>query len=46
MFDTIEEVRQYLKEEGMDIETLTDEELEEELEVFKVEDGQYLVVNA
>lgn len=45
VFDTIGEVRQYLEEEGMDVDALTDEELEEELEVFKVEDGQYLVVN-
>lgn len=45
VFDTIEEVRQYLEEEGMDVGTLTDEEIEKELEVFKVENGQYLVVN-
>lgn len=45
VFDTIKEVRQYLEDEGMDVEELTDEELEQQLEVFKVEDGQYLVVN-
>lgn len=45
-FDTIKEVREYLSEEGMDVDSLSDEELEEELEVFKLDSGKYLVVEA
>ena len=45
-FDTIKEVREYLSEEGMDVESLSDEELEDELEVFKLDNGKYLVVEA
>ena len=37
-------VREYLSEEGMDVESLSDEELEDELEVFKLDNGKYLVV--
>lgn len=45
-FDTIKEVREYLEDEGMDTSGLADDELEEELEVFKLEDGTYFVVEA
>lgn len=46
VFDGIDEVREYLEEEGMDVSDISDEELEEELEVFKLDDGHYFVVEA
>ncbi len=46
VFDSLAEVREYLDEEGMDVSDLSDEELEDELEVFKLEDGHYFVVEA
>ncbi len=46
VFDSIEEVREYLDEEGMDVSGMSDEELEDELEVFKLDDGHYFVVEA
>lgn len=46
VFDSIEEVREYLDEEGMDVSGMSDEELEDELEVFKLDDGYYFVVEA
>ncbi|MGI6095561.1 MAG: glyoxalase [Lachnospiraceae bacterium] len=42
--DSIEEVRAYFDENGMDLEGMTDEELEEASEVFKLPNGQYLIV--
>ncbi len=44
--DSIREVREFLEEEGMDTSGLSDKELEEELEVFKLPDGTYFVVEA
>lgn len=46
VFDSIEEVREYLDEEGMDVSGMSDEELEDELEVFKLDEGHYFVVEA
>lgn len=46
VFDGLDEVRKYLAEEGMDVEDMSDEELEEQLEVFKLGDGHYFVVEA
>lgn len=46
VFDNLDEVREYLEEEGMDVSELSDEELEEELEVFKLDNGMYFVVEA
>ena len=46
VFFNIEEVRKYWEEEGIDIDTLTDEDLKEEMEVFAIPDGRYLVVEA
>ncbi len=46
VFDSIQEVREYLDEEGMDVSGMSDEELEDELEVFKLDDGHYFVVEA
>lgn len=46
VFDSIDEVREYLEDEGMDVEGMTDEEIEESLEVFRISDGKYFVVEA
>lgn len=46
VFDGLDEVREYLTEEGMDAQDMSDEELEEQLEVFKLDDGHYFVVEA
>lgn len=43
VFDSIDGVRQYF-EDNMDISDISDEELMEELEVFKLPKGRYLVV--
>lgn len=43
VFENIEQVRQYF-EENMDVSDITDEELLEELEVFKLPSGRYLIV--
>lgn len=45
-FDTIREVREFLEEEGMDTSGLSNAQLEEELEVFKLPDGTFFVVEA
>lgn len=42
--DNLEEVREFLDEEGMDVEGMSDEELEEACEVFALPDGRYLIV--
>lgn len=44
VFDTLEEVREYMSEEGMDVDSMTEDELEEALEVFKLPNGKYFVV--
>ena len=44
--DSIDEVRQYLDENGMDVEGLSDGELEEASEVFALPNGPYLIVEA
>ena len=43
VFDSLDDVRQYF-EENMDITDISDEELMDELEVFKLPGGRYLVV--
>lgn len=40
----IEEVKLFLEEEGMDIDGMTMEEIEESSEVFALPSGQYLIV--
>lgn len=40
----IKELRDALAEEGMDVSSMSDEELEEQLEVFKLPSGEYFVV--
>ena len=42
--DSIEEVREYLEEAGVDVEGMSDEELEDASEVFALPDGKYLIV--
>ncbi len=42
--DSLDEVREYFEENGVDISDIPDEELEEESEVFALPNGQYLIV--
>ena len=42
--DTLEEVKEYLEESGMDVSGMSDEEIEDAAEVFALEDGSYLIV--
>ena len=42
--DSLGEVREYLSEDGMDVDDLTDEELADAAEVFSLPDGSYLIV--
>lgn len=42
--DSIQEVKAYLDEAGMDVSGMTAEELEETSEVFALSDGRYLIV--
>lgn len=42
--DSLDEVREYFEETGADVDGLTAEELEDELEVFPLPDGRYLIV--
>lgn len=46
VFDSLEEVRDYMEEMGMDVDGMSLEEVEESLEVFKISDGKYFVVEA
>ena len=42
--ENIDEVKEFLEEEGMDIQGMSDEELEEAAEEFPIPDGRYLIV--
>ena len=42
--DSIDEVREYFEEEGVDVDGLGPDELEEASEVFRLPDGKYLIV--
>nr|WP_294525136.1 glyoxalase [uncultured Blautia sp.] len=42
--DSIKDVKAYLSGMGADVDGLSDEELEEECEVFPLPDGKYLIV--
>lgn len=42
--NNIEEAKRFLEEEGMDVEGMTMEEIEESAEVFVLPSGQYLIV--
>ncbi len=41
---SLREVREYFEENGTDVEGMSDDELEEALEVFPIPDGTYLIV--
>ncbi len=41
---SLEEVRAYLDESGMDVSSMSDEELEDQAEVFRLPDDSYLIV--
>ena len=42
--DSIDEVRDFLEEEGVDVEGMSAKELEEASEVFAIPGGRYLIV--
>lgn len=42
--DSLDEVREYLEENGIDVEGMSRDELEEASEVFSMPNGQYLIV--
>ena len=42
--NNIEEVKDFLEEEGMDVDGMSMEEIEEAAEVFALPSGQYLIV--
>ena len=42
--DSLDEVREYFEEEGVDMDGLDHDELEEVSEVFPLPDGKYLIV--
>ena len=42
--DSLDEVREYFEEEGVDVDGMAPEELEETSEVFPLPDGKYLIV--
>lgn len=42
--DSMDEVREYFEEEGVDVDGMTPEDLEEASEVFAIPDGTYLIV--
>ena len=42
--DSIREVREYFEEEGVDVDGMTQEDLEEASEGFALPDGKYLIV--
>ena len=42
--DSLQEVREYMEESGMDVDGMSNEELEEASEVFALPNGQYLIV--
>lgn len=42
--NNIEEVKEFLEEEGMDVDGMSMEEIEESAEVFALPSGQYLIV--
>ena len=42
--DSLKEVREYFEEEGVDVDGMAPEELEEASEVFALPDGTYLIV--
>lgn len=46
VFETVDEIKEYWDECGMSISGMTDEEILDSLEVFKLPDGKFLVVES
>jgi|MTBAKSStandDraft_1061840.scaffolds.fasta_scaffold172405_1 hypothetical protein len=46
IFNTVDEIRDYWEENGIDISGMTDDDIAESLEVFLLPDGRYLVIEA
>ncbi len=44
--DSLDEVIEYFDEMGVDTDGLSEDEIEQQAEVFKLPDGRYLVVNS
>ncbi|HIW21224.1 MAG TPA: glyoxalase [Candidatus Dorea intestinavium] len=44
LVDSLEEVKEYFEEEGVDVGEMSLDEFEEAEEVFKIPNGQYLIV--
>ena len=44
VLDSLSDVREYFDENGMDIEGMSDDDLEDAAEVFSLPNGKYLVV--
>lgn len=42
--DSLSEVKDYFEESGMDVDSMSDAEIEDASEVFKLADGRYLIV--
>ena len=42
--DTLEEVKEYFEENGMDVDEMSMNELEEASEVFALPNGQYMII--
>ncbi|MCR5273576.1 MAG: glyoxalase [Lachnospiraceae bacterium] len=42
--DSIDDVRDYLDDAGMDVSGMSDDDLAQAAEVFPIEDGRYLIV--
>lgn len=42
--DNIDDVRTFLEEEGMDVDGMSPDEIEEASEIFALPDGRYLIV--
>ncbi len=45
-FDSLKDIKEYWKEEGVDVEGMSLDEIEQSLEVFKLPNGKYFVVEA
>lgn len=46
VFDSLKEIKKYWDDNGMDVQGMSLQEIEESLEVFKLPSGKYLVVEA
>lgn len=46
VLDSVEDIREYLDENGMDVQGMSDEEILDSAEVFELPSGKYLVVEA